>query len=638
MGSVFTAAYGMAGPGRKPGKSGIVVILGFDGVDPDIVETMLAGGELPHMAKLRNQGCFKPLGTSNPPMTPTAWSSFITCRKPGNHGIYDILRREPATYQPSMGFGIVKDPILALDGSVLRDARYVNYRHGDSFWTVANRQGAKCKVFVVPYAYPVDDLSGGRMLCGLDVPDIRGRQSWFYVLTDAIDKAQDLNGGTRLPLKFQGDTATVMIPGVRHPRTQKLVEVPLTVDLDRTAHTLTLHIQGRTVTLPENTWSDWLEWIFQVTTKFAVRAISRFHLFEAADRVRLFMSCLQFHPREPYVPISSPPDYAAELADRYGLYKTIGWAYDTKAVKRNELHEDLFLDDVRQTMAWRERLMLDELKRGRFDLLIAAWTGTDRVSHLFWRFRDPKHPLYTDEGAKKYGRAVEETYMKMDDIIGKTMAKLNRNDLLMIMSDHGFHSFRTGFSVNTWLVRNGYLTVKGKPDRATAYTYERYLFDYDWSRTKAYGLGMGAVFLNLKGREGLGTVSSAEAPALLGELRDKLLAVTDPATGEKVFRAVYDNAAKSGAHQNAPDIQLGFAEGYQMDKLSAAGAAPKRTFSPNLDKWSGEHAASDPAITHGIFFANKPFTDGPRLIDIGVTALAHLGLETPDDFQGHVLK
>jgi predicted AlkP superfamily phosphohydrolase/phosphomutase len=226
----------------------------------------------------------------------------------------------------------------------------------------------------------------------------------------------------------------------------------------------------------------------------------------------------------------------------------------------------------------------------------------------------------------------------MDEIVGQVMTRLQPPDLLMILSDHGFHSFRYGFSVNTWLIRNGYLAVKGQSDPATAYTDTKYLQDFDWPKTRAYALGLGMVFLNLQGREGQGIVPAADAPALIEELRTKLLAVTDPKTGESVFRDVYPMYGEKGESQSeAPDLQLGYADGYQTAKPSAAGAAPAEVFSPNMDKWSGEHASSDVHFTPGIFFCNKAVAADPSLLDLGVTALKYLGAPVPSDFEGHPL-
>jgi len=617
-----------------------VIILGFDGVEPSIVDAMLTAGELPNLAKLRDAGTYQRLASSNPPQSPTAWSSFATCVRPGNHGIYDFLRRNPASYMPGLGFGITKHPELAPDGALAKPARYEGYRRGETFWAAANGQGARCKLLIVPFAYPLEPLHDCSMLAGLDVTDIRGTQSTFFALSEHFTEQEDVAGGVRLPLKFEGDTATVKVPGLRHPQDRRtFVEAPLKVSVDRTARTVTVALQGQTAKLAEGAWSEWLEWAFEVTPKFTIKAISRLYVLEAGDAVRLYMTCLQIHPREPYLPISVPDAYSADVADRYGLYRTVGWSYDTKALQKDEMTEDMFLEDARRRMAWIGTLMVDEIELGRFDLLIAAWTATDRVAHMFWRYRDPDHPLYTAEGAAKYGRTVEETYIKMDDIVGEAMARLKPDDLLMIMSDHGFHSFRKGFSANTWLVRNGYLTVKGQGDRKTAYTDTKYLQGYDWSKTKAYGLGLGSLFLNLQGRERNGIVSPEEAPALLKELRDKLLTVTDPDTGAKVLRNVYlqPDVYTGAAEADAPDIQLGYAEGYQTAKPSAAGAAPKDILIPNDDKWSGEHAASDVEDTPGIFFANKATAQKPSLIDLGVTALEYLGLPVPAAFEGRSL-
>jgi predicted AlkP superfamily phosphohydrolase/phosphomutase len=301
--------------------------------------------------------------------------------------------------------------------------------------------------------------------------------------------------------------------------------------------------------------------------------------------------------------------------------------------------EDAFLDDVRATMAWREELVLDELDRGEFDLLVGAWTGPDRVSHLFWRFRDPKHPLYTEEGAAKYGQAVEETYKRMDETVGKVMERLKDDDLLMVLSDHGFHSFRKGFNVNTWLIRNGYQAAVGQTDPATAVNNNEFLDGIDWANTQAYSLGLGSIFLNVQGREARGIVAEEDVPDVIAEIAGKLAEVTDPATGDKVFSHIYTVDDFSGiATDNAPDIQLGYAEGYQSSKDTVKGSAPAELFEATTDKWSGEHAASDFQETPGIFFSNQPIdSETPRIIDLGATALRYLEVPVPRDYEGESL-
>jgi predicted AlkP superfamily phosphohydrolase/phosphomutase len=639
LANVHTAAAQAAKPAELNGAKGRVIILGFDGVEPTIVEKMLDAGGLPNLDKLRKDGAYRRLSTANPPQSPTAWSSFATCKDPGDHGIYDFLRRTPATYMPGVGFGTTVQAQLGPDGSVVKPAASTNIRKGETFWAAADRQGARCAMLHIPFAYPADDLLDSHMLCGLGVPDIRGTTSTFFYFSDAFTPAQlkeDLSGGMRVPLGFDGDTAIATFPGAYDSRKKGYVDTTLNVSADREARTVTVEAQGQSLTVPEGGWSEWRDWSFPVSDTFSVKAISRFFVLEAGERVRLYMTCLQFDPRDPYIPISEPKEYAKELAERYGLYKTIGWAEDTHALRQDAITDDAFLEDIARETRWRETLVLDELDRNAYNMLIAVWTGPDRISHLFWRFRDPRHPLYTKEGAAKYGQVVENSYKRMDQTVGKVMAKLGPDDLLMILSDHGFHSFHTEFNVNTWLVRNGYLGVKDQPDPATAYTETKFLQGYDWTKTRAYSIGLGSIYLNLQGREGKGTVAREEAPALVGELKDRLLQVTDPTTNDKVFDAVYAGTEiwEGKSIADAPDLQVGYAEGYQTGKASASGAAPKDIFHPNNDKWSGEHASSDVRNTPGIFFANQAAVDSPDIRDLGVTALEYLGVRTPEGFEG----
>ncbi len=618
---------------------GRVVILGFDGVDPAIADSMIEAGELPNLDALRKQGSYVKLGSSNPPQSPTAWSSFATGKHPGNHGVYDFLRRIPSRYMPRVGFGSPTALGLAADGSLEKAPGFNSVRKGDSFWKVANEQGAKVKVLAVPFSFPVDELEDSCMLSGLGVPDLRGTTSTYFLMSDEFGKQQQLAGGVKLPLKFDGARATVNVEGLKNPKTKQYVSLPVSVTADRAARSVEVKIPFQSVTLKEGEWSEWLEWCFDVTPKYKAHAVSRIHVLEAGKTVRLYMTCLQFHPEKQYIPFTNPESYGKDLLDRYGFFKTIGWIYDTKALQQDAITEDLFLEDVRNTMAWREALTLDEIERGEFDLLVSAWTGTDRVSHLFWHYRDKEHPMYNAEGAAKYGKAVEDTYKRMDETVGKAMGKLNDDDLLLVMSDHGFHGFRRAFNVNTWLVRNGYLAVRGKSNAETATNPKRFLLGYDWSKSQAYGLGLGSIFLNLRGREGKGIVERKQADGLIQEIREKLLQVTDPESGAKVFSEIYTRDEYKGiAEGDAPDLQLGFAEGYQADKEGAVGMAGPNLFSDNMDKWSGDHAASDTATTPGILFSNKALTkNAPHLVDISATALSYLGKIAPDDLEGEPL-
>ncbi len=635
-----------AGGAGRPQPKGRVVILGFDGVEPSIVQAMIDRGELPNFGKLSQQGAFKPLRSTIPPQSPVAWTSFTTCKNPGGHNIYDFIRRDPASRYgpiPAVGTGKLEPPEFADDGSVTKPTEAVAYRKGDSFWAVADAQGLRCKVLNVPFAFPADPMQNGIQLCGLGVPDLRGTTSTSFALSESFtpeDLEWNLAGGMRLKLNFDGGgSSVVQIPGPRHSKykysdPKAYTSTPVKLRIDRTGGKGVAEVNGKTVELAQGTWSDWVDMTFKMTGQYTVHGLARFYPLEIGDQVRLYMTCVQFHPEHPYTAFTEPAAYSKELHQRYGLFRTIGWHYDTHALRQDRLLEDAFLEDIRQGMAFREKLTLDELDRGEFDLLISAWTATDRVGHMFWRFRDPKHPMYDPDLAEKFGQALEESYRIADNTVGRVLAKLGPDDLLMVLSDHGFESWRRGFDVNAWLEEQGYLSVENRKAAEGGF-----LRGIDWDNTKAYSVGLSSMYLNISGRERFGSVGPAQVDNLIAELKEKLAEVKDDQTGTKVFSNIYTRHDYSGeAIAEAPDISFGYDNFHQSSKNAAKGAVGRSNFDDNLDKWSGEHASSDVARLPGILFCsrNVEATD-PSILDLGVTALAYLGADVPSDFEGRDL-
>lgn len=627
----------------KPQPKGRVVILGFDGVEPSIVEAMIERGELPNYAKLSQSGTFTRLGSTTPPQSPTAWTSFSTCKNPGGHNIFDFIRRDPMGPFPKVGTGEMTHPKFSPDGSISSPATATSYRKGKPFWMVADEQGLKVKVFNVPFVFPADNVKNGLVFAGLGAPDLRGTTSTSFELTtnyDATKDPQTMAGGVRIGLTFDGSGVTkIMVPGPRHtsyksgdPNMYTKAEVGLQVDRGAGRGTATCDV-GK-VDFETGKWSEWLPMPFKMTDKFTAWGIVRFYPLEIGEQVRLYMTCVQIHPEKPYVPITHPAEYSSEIVQRHGLFKTIGWDFDTHALRQDRLTDDGFLDDVRGHMAWRAQLALEEFEKGEFDLLVAADMATDRVGHMYWRFRDPQHPMYNEELAQKYGRALEESYKISDGIIGKFMEKLGPNDLLMVLSDHGFESWRRGFDVNLWLQQNGYLTVKDPKQAAGGF-----LMGIDWANTKAYSVGLSSLYINQAGRERYGSVGAAQAPNLIKELKDKLLTISDDLTNAKVYTDIYTRDTMHGeAMAEAPDIVFGYGQYYQSAKSVAMGAVTTDLFEDNTDKWSGEHASSDRARLPGIFFCNhKVEATDPNIMDLGCIALGYLGASIPADYEGRNL-
>ena len=448
---------------------------------------------------------------------------------------------------------------------------------------------------------------------------------------------ESLGGGKRIQLSFDGaDETIIQVPGPRDKRQNfsapgAYTEISLQIKVNRADHRGVATADGKQVELAQGVWSDWMELPFNMSDKVTVLGLTRFFPQEIGERIRIYTACVQYHPDAPYTPLTAPASYSAELKGRYGLYKTIGWAYDTHAIRQNDMEEDTFLEDIKQTMAWRERLTLDELDRGDFDILLSGWTATDRVGHIFWRFRDEKHPLYTPEAPEHWKKALEYMYKRADEIVGNVLQRLHEEDTLFVFSDHGFGTWRTGFNLNTWLRDNGYLSV-ANPNLAD----RGFLQGINWAETKAYTVGLSSLFLNIQGRETNGIVEPGKAESLAAEIADKLKQVKNPATGEKVFSNLYPrNVYHGAAMDDAPDLSLGYAPCYQNARQTSRGGVGDPLFESITDKWSGEHAASDYQLRQGAFFSNVLVEkENPHIQDMGVTALKRLGADVPSEYEG----
>jgi len=252
---------------------------------------------------------------------------------------------------------------------------------------------------------------------------------------------------------------------------------------------------------------------------------------------------------------------------------------------------------------------------------------------MFWRLIDKNHPSYDPDLASRYGNAIEKIYIEMDKLLGRALDKVDKDTILVVMSDHGFSPFRRSFNLNTWLLENGYHNLKNRWRQ----TQESLFQNTDWSRTKAYGLGLNGLYINQKGREGEGIVEpGAEKEALVREIAQKLENFKDPKNGERpVLRAYVAKDVFSGPYvEQAPDIIVGYNYGYRISSSSSLGGMPKEIIEDNRAKWSGDHCMA-PETIPGILFTNfKVESESPALYDLTPTVLQVFGIEKPKEMRG----
>ena len=137
---------------------------------------------------------------------------------------------------------------------------------------------------------------------------------------------------------------------------------------------------------------------------------------------------------------------------------------------------------------------------------------SDRVQHMFFR--------QMSQGQAEFGGAIEEMYRRMDAVVGQTLRHVDSRTLLLVLSDHGFRAFNRGVNTNAWLREHGYLNLNRVGQALPPVGLgDKYFQGVDWKTTRAYALGLGGIYLNLRGREPEGIVEPGdEARALKAEL------------------------------------------------------------------------------------------------------------------------
>jgi predicted AlkP superfamily phosphohydrolase/phosphomutase len=360
------------------------------------------------------------------------------------------------------------------------------------------------------------------------------------------------------------------------------------------------------------------------------------YLDSVKPELRLYLSPIQVDPLNPAFPISSPDDYATELAHNINSYSTLGTPEDTNALSDGCFDDEAFLDLCDKTMAEREKMLWYELERFKEGLLAFVFDTTDRIQHIYWSTSDPEHPAYDNAYAKKYQNVIEDYYRRMDKILQRVLESVERQTVICILSDHGFGSFRRAVHLNSWLVQNGLMVLKEPTPEGGEPLFKNVV----WEKTRAYAVGFSSIYLNLRGREGKGIVNPGnEAEKMKRKIGDVLTSLKDPKSGRAVIRNVYTREdLYSGPYvDDAPDLILGFEPGYRASWQTAIGGAPPKTLEDNLKKWTGDHMCDAPCIP-GVFLINrKTCILHPRVIDIAPTILACFQIPQPENMEGNSL-
>jgi predicted AlkP superfamily phosphohydrolase/phosphomutase len=609
-----------------------VIVLGFDGLDYELTRDLMARGKLPNFTRLAAQGAFAPLGTTVPPQSPVAWSTFITGLDPGGHGIFDFIHRDPDTMEP-----FLSTTRTAAGGRTLKMGGWQFplsggtielLRQGQPFWEVLEDHGVETTIVRMPANFPPSG-SATRELSGMGTPDILGGYGTFsfYTSEPFAFGGRTLSGGTVYPVEVVDGRVRAALEGPDNPFrvAPEKVRAEFIADVDSSRRFVKLVVGAEEHVLAVGEWSDWVPIELPLMPSQTLGAVARFYLKDLDPYFELYVSPLNIDPLSPAMPVSFPDEYAAELARATGRYYTQGMPEDTKSLRTGVLGPDEFLEQAKIAGDENRRQYQFVLDRFTGGFLFYYFGNVDQVSHMMWRPRDPGHPAYDEAADRRHAEVVEQLYAGLDTIVGETAARLGPDDLLVVMSDHGFTSWRRSFHLNSWLRDQGYLVLRD-PNAEDPGLFG----NVDWTKTRAYALGLNGLYINLAGREKNGVVDPAERDRVAAEIADKLLATVDPATGAPAVTKVYRREQVyrlAGVERIAPDLIVGYAKGTRGSDESALGGLPREVIVDNRDPWNGDHCMDHESVP-GILLASRALRQpAPSLETLAAAILAEFGID-----------
>jgi predicted AlkP superfamily phosphohydrolase/phosphomutase len=501
-----------------------VFVVGLDGATLDLVGPWAEQAYLPTLRQMMHRGVSGPLLSTFPPLTGPAWSSFMTGKSPGRHGVLEFFRREEGSYR-----------------------QVLSTRHdiaGRSLWRLLADAGLMVGILGVPLTYPPEPINGF-VVTGLLTPP--GRRDFTY-----------------------------------------------------------------------------------------------------------------------------PLGLLRELEAQLGRYRLRHDAKYRKTDPQPFLHEQF---DILENNA---QAALYLMTHKPWDFFMVHFLGTDRIQHEFWHLLDPRHPQHDVAERQRLGNVVLDFFRQVDATLGRLLAALDDETVVIIMSDHGFGPVHKFVNFNTWLLQQRLLRLKttvgtrlryalfraglnysllgrtvlrlGWGQRAKAMGRARReelqrrcflsLDDVDWSRSRVYSIGsFGQLYVNLRGREPQGIVSpGSEYEHVLDDLTERLQAMVDPETGQPIIELIFRREQAYGGPyaDHSPDLMF-LTRNMEYKAMGLSDFSSPRVVEPVYGT-TGHHRMNGLLVCHGPGAVREgEWLEGARIQDLAPTILYAMGQSIPREMDGQVL-
>jgi predicted AlkP superfamily phosphohydrolase/phosphomutase len=371
-----------------------------------------------------------------------------------------------------------------------------------------------------------------------------------------------------------------------------------------------------------------------------------------------------------------PPELGREIENRFGEYITDLSPRHLPSTQR--VTPQVYLARLLDMLARRTHVTDYLLGQYEWDTAIVVFTALDTVQHFFWHYMDASHPLHDPDAPEELRAAILHTYRMVDQTVGRLTACLSEEDSLLIVSDHGFGPLHKAVNLTRWLISQNLLVPRecaksqdlssfitrlkvkaapvaprtlwraagrliGRPlDRINPLPYQR--MPIDWNRTRAYAIGRaGSIFINLRGREPLGTVCPGqEYEDLRQSIRQALKTWRNPDTDQPVVAEVYcrEDLYDGPYVEKAPDLIIQWQDyaypcprpgNSNQPMFYRAPSAYSGMWLTGYHRPAGVLLAAGPHIRQGVTMINA------HIADVAPVALHLRCAPIPDNMDGGVL-
>ncbi len=319
-----------------------------------------------------------------------------------------------------------------------------------------------------------------------------------------------------------------------------------------------------------------------------------------------------------------PPELRQEIEQKFGPY-----IFDVEFRTDNK---DELLGGIYRMTEKRFEVMSDLARNKPWNLFWFVEIGVDRVQHGFWKYMDPGHHLYVQ--GNPYEGAIIDYYKFLDEKIGRLIDVCGPETVVLVVSDHGAKRMKGAFCVNEWLIEEGDLVLKEKPQKPES--IEK--LAVDWPKTKAWAWGgyYARIFLNVESREPQGIIRPEDYEKERDLLAEKIKGLRGPQGEKWDTRIIKPQEYFKEARGEYPDLMIYFDDLYWR----SAG-----TLGHGSQFLSENDTGPDDAVhaQDGIYVLYDLRNRGTRridadILDIAPTILDRLGIPVPPDMAGKALK